>query len=412
MRLIQKINRQYISYSFAILIIAGLLLFFILKAIVYEETDENLLNTYKQIELLENESPEELELYPFISVKLNHTNLTGRYFSDTTLPVKNETEKFRQLVVYTTIQGVKYKITVRESGIESDDLLKSLTIIVLLSFAGLLILLFVINKRISKKIWLPFFENLEKLKRFSLQSLLPFIPAESDTDEFNEMNKVLKSLTDKVISDYDNLKKFSENASHELQTPLAIIRSKIEALLNENQLSQSQVDKIQTIYQSVNRLSKINSGLLLLTKIENRQFTEQEQISLNDIIESHAENFTELMEIKEVKFKYNCHSDWIVQGNKVLLEILLNNLFGNAILHNEKGGQIIIDLYDRELKIANTAKSLIPNSNHLFERFYKGTKSDSTGLGLAISKQICLSLGWKITYHFESQLNVFTLTKP
>lgn len=383
---------------------------FVLKSLVEEETNEKILNTYKQVELLIRNRPEELELYPLISVKQDSSNVKGHFFSDTTITVMNDAEEFRQLVVYTTIQGVKYKITVREFGIEANDLLESLTVVVLLSFAGLLVILFIINKRISTRIWSPFFENLDKLKRFSLLSLNPFIPIETGTDEFNEMNMVLKSLTDKVISDYDNLKRFSENASHELQTPLAIIRSKIEAILDENTLSPSQIEKIQAVYQSINRLSKINRGLILLTKIENRQFTGHEEINLNNVIKAQTENFIELIEMKNLELEFQYQTDIKVKCDKVLVEMLINNLFGNAILHNDVKGRLIIKLDNHCLIFSNTGQGTIPESERLFERFYKSGATGSTGLGLAISKQICLSLGWNISYRFENRLHNFTIT--
>jgi signal transduction histidine kinase len=408
-KLIKIINRQYISYSMAIIFIAGILLFLVLKAIVKDEIDEKLVNSFKQIELLQNNLPEELEIYPYISVKLNNTNLEGQFFSDTTLMVNKELEKYRQLLVYTSIQGKNYTIAVRDLGLESNDLMTSLFLILLLSFAGLLLAFYLINKRISKKVWLPFFENMEKLKKFSIQSGLSFIPTESNILEFIEMNKVLKSLTDKVMSDYENLKRFSENASHELQTPLAIIRTKIEALLNENELSPNQIEKINAVYQSVNRLSKINSGLLLLTKIENRQFVSEELVSIKDLIQFQMENFTEMMGVRQLEVKYNLHADWKIYGNKVLLELLLTNLFSNAILHNLNKGEIVIDLSENQLKMANSGKSPILDSDQVFERFYKGKESGSTGLGLAISKQICSSQNLNIHYGFDADFHIFTI---
>lgn len=410
MKLIRKLNKQYITYTFIVLTIAAISLFFVLKSLVEEETNEKIINTYKQIELLVKNRPEELELYPLISVSLDSSILEGRYFSDTTINIKNDAEEFSQLVVYTNIQGQKYKITVREFGIESDDILGSLIIVILLSFIGLLILLYLINKRISTRIWNPFFENLEKLKQFSLLSSNPFIPTETDTDEFNDMNFVLKSLTDKVISDYDNLKKFSENASHELQTPLAIIRTKIEAILDENTLSSTQVEKIQAIYQNVNRLSKINKGLILLTKIENKQFTGQEEISLNYIIKNQIENFSELIEMKHLEFDYHFQSDWRIKGDKILVEMLVNNLFANSILHNIEKGRLIIELDNYLLKFSNSGEKIISENEKLFERFYKSGATGSTGLGLAISKQICLSMGLNISYAFENQLHIFKIS--
>ena len=410
MKLIRKLNRQYIIYSFVVLLIAGIALFFIIKALVEEETDEKLVSTFNQIEQLLGKSPRLFNVYPIIEVQEVSKISKNRYFSDTTLNVMNEMEEYRQLVGYASVQNKNYKITIRESGIESDDLFETLTIIVILGFLILLISLYVINKRIAQKIWSPFFENLEKLKQFSLQSLNPFIPTETETDEFNEMNNVLKSLTDKVISDYDNLKKFSENASHELQTPLAIIRSKIETLLDENVLSPSQVEKIGAIYQTVNRLSKINSGLVLLTKIENRQFKGHEEIDLNHLIRVQIESFNELIEMKGLEYKYECRYETIIKGDKILVDMLMNNLLGNAILHNKEKGRLIIELDMHFIKFSNSGEVIIPESRRLFERFYQRGATGSTGLGLAISKQICRSFGWDLNYTFKNQLHIFTVT--
>ena len=410
MKLIQRFNRLYITYSAIVFILVGFLIFLILKSIINEETDEKILNTFKQVEMLVRKNPAELELYPFISVRFSNDSIQSQSFSDTSLIMDEESEEFRQLTINSNIKRTNYKIVIREFSVESSDLLASLTIMILLSLAGLLVLFYLISKKVSNKLWGPFFKNLESLNQFSVQSLIPYSPEKTETTEFNDMNKVLKSLTDKAITDYNSLKTFSENASHELQTPLTIIRTKIEALLQENQLSESQLGKIQSIYKAVNRLSKINSGLLLLTKIENKQFTASEQLSLNNIIKQQIENFTELTKIKELKFKYNYNSDWFVSCNKTLLEILINNLFANAILHNNKGGELVIELNNEKLIFANSGKSAIAENDKIFERFYKGSDSGTAGLGLAISKQICLYFGWQLSYEFRNQLHEFTLT--
>jgi len=409
MKLIRKLNRQYVSYSFAVLLTAGIFIFFILKSIVREETDEKLDSIFNQIESLIGEEPQTLNLYPIILVQQVSERSNNRYFSDTTLYVKNELEEFRQLVGYSTVQNINYKIIVRESGIESRDLFGTLVVIILVGFLFIILSLYGINKSIARKIWSPFFENLEKLKRFSLQSRSPFIPAETNTDEFNEMNEVLKSLTNKVLSDYDNLKKFSENASHELQTPLAIIRSKIEAILDENSLSLAQAEKMQTIYQTVNRLSKINNGLIMLTKIENRQFSGSEEIDLNDMIESQIESFSDLIELKGLEFEYRCQNNLKITGDKSLTDVLISNLFSNAILHNYEKGQLIIELDGHTLKFLNPAVSEIPDRNRLFNRFYKSGTTGSTGLGLAIAKQICLCFRWDISYYFKDHYHTFKI---
>jgi len=409
MKLIHQLNRKYLTYAAILFVAVGFVLFILLRTIVREETDEKLLSLLDHIEAFDPGGKNMLELFPVISVKpANHIS-ADVFFSDTLLQIDDESEVFRQLVAYRQINNSNYKIVIRESSVESEDLLVSLTLIILSSFGGLLLLIYLINKRISKKLWDPFFLNLDKLKQFSLQSSMSFSPEKSDTDEFNEMNRVLKSLTDKVLTDYDNLKKFSENASHELQTPLAVIRSKTEALLEEDHLSQEQISKIESIYKSVNRLTKINSGLLLLTRIENRQFTEAEKLRLNETIQQQLENFSELMEIKKLNFTYDFQSDWVVECNRSLLDMLINNLFGNAIIHNIEGGVLKIVLSNRQLAFYNSGNHPLPDENKLFERFRKGDRSDSVGLGLAISRQICTYFGWELTYRFQEQMHIFSI---
>ncbi len=409
MKLIKKVNQQYIAFSILVLTIIGISIYFIIKSIVYEETDEKLVNTFNQIVNLENKQIYDLELYPSISIAKDFSNSIGRSFKDTTLKVMDEMEEYRQLNDYATIQGTKYKITVRASILESEDLFETLILVIFSGFIFLLFLLIIINKRVANTIWHPFFGNLEKLKQFSLQDLKPISLDSTNINEFEELNSVLKTLTTKVISDYENLKKFSENASHELQTPLAIIRSKVEALLNENQFNTNQTEKIQAIHKTVNKLTKINRGLLLLTKIENNQYSEQETIDINEVIETHIQNFTELFELKEISLQYKCESQWKITGNKTLVDILINNLLGNAIVHNSHQGTIHIKLSNGLLEFSNTSQSEIIDKAQLFERFFKGAGSSTTGLGLAISKQICNTMGLTIEYNFENNMNKFVV---
>ncbi len=408
MKLIQKINQRYIIYSIITLVLMGIVLFFTLRIIIDEETDEKLEITCLHIERLLSEKKEVFVLEPFILVEFAEIIKEDKYFSDTMIYMESqEHEEFRQLTVFKEIGGISYKIIIRESILESEDLLETLSVIILISLIVLFILFYLINNRVSISVWLPFYNNLEKLKNFSLQKMVKFKPENSNIDEFRELNIVLKSLTNKVINDYEILKKFSENASHELQTPLAIMRSKIETLLEDTTFRLPQIEKIQAIYQSINRLTKINKGLLLLTKIENQQFTNLEDISLNNFIMSQIDHFKELMEIRDLKLNYSSHSDWIVNCDKTLFEILLNNLFSNAIMHNIPGGDIQIFLQNRKLTFSNSGTKAIENANLIFDRFYKGAESGSSGLGLAISKQICIALGLQISYDFLNEMHVF-----
>jgi two-component system OmpR family sensor kinase len=408
MRLLQHINRQYFIYSSVILMILGISLYIGLKLIIYEETDEKLENTYKQVERNIKQKQELIKLEPFISVELTESAEERQFFSDTIFyPEANELETYRQLTVIKSIGEHTYRITLRESALESEDLLETLIVVILASLALLLVLLFYLNSRISRSVWIPFNKNIEELKKFSLQSKEAFRPEESNILEFQELNKTLKVLTDKVMSDYQTLKKFAEDASHEIQTPLAVIRSKVEALLDEGNLSPQQTDKIQAIYQSVNRLTRMNKELLLLTKIENRQFAEPEDISLKTCIRQQIEHFSELITMKAIKLNFRDHDEWNLHCDRSLIEILLGNLFSNAINHNQQGGEIEITLENEQLEISNTGTKSIENAHRIFDRFYKETDTGSTGLGLSIVRQICIVLNLQIDYNFSGNRHHF-----
>jgi signal transduction histidine kinase len=385
---------------------------FSIRFVIDEETDENLERIAKiVIEQIENGNPL-TSLEPYISVHPTEYSIDTAYFFNSIFQKgEMQGEEYRQFTTIKNIDNETYQIIIREIIVESHELLETISILTIFSLLLLLILLYFANRKISKSVWLVFYKNLEKLKQFSLTDLIPFEPEQSDISEFQELNEVVKSLSEKVIKDYNTLKQFSEDASHELQTPLAVIRSKIESLLDGDLLNEVQSEKMQSIYNSVNKLSRINKGLLLLTKIDNNQFSQSEILDVNRLIETKIEYFNELAEIKGLTFKYNHLSEWQCNANPYLFDILLNNLLSNAITHSNTKGNINITLENNKLILSNPGQRPIENIERLFERFYKESNSNSVGLGLAISKQICYALGLNIACHFEKNTHFFTISE-
>lgn len=410
MKLINKINQRYLVFSALIMIFLGLGIIISVRLIINEETDEKLEHTGKTIAQQIEKENKLISLEPYISVKTINYKDDSKYFSDTVFfDGDKEGEKFRELILVENIHNKTYQIVIRESVVESDDLIEGISLVILVALVLLLLSLFLINRKISKSVWSTFYINLKKLKHFSLIELTPFEPEKSSILEFKELNEVIKTLTEKVIHDYGVLKQFSEDASHELQTPLAVIRAKIESLLNGNQLNSVQSEKIQAISNSVNKLSRINNGLLLLTKIDNNQFTQFELLSIHQMIIEKIEYFKELAELKGKEINYSCKSEWNIQGNKNLLDILINNLLSNAINYGGSSGKIDIDLEYNKLIIKNPGDEAIINRFKMFERFNKESDSGSVGLGLAISKHICNVHKLFIEYSFEKGAHVFTV---
>ncbi len=418
MKLIQKTSRTYLLLSVIIFILSGVMLFFVLTSVMNNRLDNKLLYSKEVIAkkikydypltIFEVEELTEAENRKFVNDTIIYKD-TLIFHGVEDVEGAEEYEKYRQLTAYETLQGQRYKIITRNSLVRNQDFISIITmstiIIILLLLTGLLIL----NTQIAKKIWKPFYLNLDRLKNFSIQDQNPIELEVSDVDEFKELNSSIKSLTQKLQSDFNNLKEFSENASHEMQTPLAIMQSKIELLLQSTSLTKEQSVQLQSIYQAGQRLSKLNKTLLLLAKVENQQFSIKEEISLKTLIEKQLENYEDFILNKNLKVDTEL-SDSSITTNTVLADTLISNLLSNAIKHNIQNGTISITYIRDILIFSNTGDSLEQDPETLFNRFKKAsTSKDSLGLGLAIVKKICEVNNWQISYSNEEKIHQISI---
>jgi signal transduction histidine kinase len=268
----------------------------------------------------------------------------------------------------------------------------------------LLIAIVVLNLKSSRRLWRPFFSTMEKINNYDITySSSLALPGETGTREFDELNKTVTGMISNVNTSYLNQKQFVENASHEMQTPLAIIRSKLELLINQPDLTEKNASLLGDITDANNRLSQMNRTLLLLAKIENNQFPETEEIDFSDLLnkiiqdfKNHYENFPGITITVE--------SGVIVSANRSLIEILISNLVKNAVVHNLSDGKINVTLSQSHLLIENTGPALTTSPDDLFERFKKGShETKTTGLGLALVKQICNLYHFTAWYNYESE---------
>ena len=195
------------------------------------------------------------------------------------------------------------------------------------------LILLVVNRRVAKSVWQPFFSNLKIIEQFSVTAQKPVQLNNSGISEFDQLNAVVTSLTRQIITDFQNQKQFSEDVSHELQTPLAIISSRLESLLGNPELNKH-AEILNSIYTSVRRLSKLNKALILLSKIENNQFASTEQSNLKTIVDEKLDEFSELIALKQLTLEKETSGDFMVSVPPALAEILINNLLSNSINHN------------------------------------------------------------------------------
>ena len=413
MNLIVRITIIFVLVSLVVFLVGGVISFDVMMREVNFEQRRFLIERLNGVE-------RRLERRP-VKDTINWTKLTiiplmeqqeeTTSFSDTVV-MHNQLERLEphlRLDAIRNVDGVSYQISLYDIIIEPDDikdgLVESLVTMYLILLAAVLIIGFLASYFILR----PFNNSLAVIKSFSLtdpgQSLK--FP-KSNVAEFKRLNQFLTEMTNKVKSDYQSLKEFSENASHELQTPLAIVQSKLEVLMDGDNLTEEQVEQIIFAQNTIKRMSSLSNALALLTKIENREFENVSEIDFSSKLSHMLDEFRELMELKSIEREINIADGVSVQADQVLIELLLTNLINNAIRHNWEGGKILVSLTHNKFSISNTGPQLSIPGDHLFERFKKSNQSSqSMGLGLAIVKKICDFYDYKIKY--ESQADLHTI---
>ncbi|TSA28886.1 MAG: sensor histidine kinase [Ignavibacteriales bacterium] len=403
MKLLNKISLYYILNT-AILFMLGLFaIYFSVDWIISERSDGQLRDTSKEI-TLKLERGIKAEYPPLIEIKeLVNENHFKSVFKDTTifLEAEKENEAYRQYTIYKKVNDRNYKITVRTSLIEKEDLFSAILIILIIILALLLLILSLINRYTARKIFKPFYNNLKHLGMFSLHKNDSMILEDSNIDEFNELKYALAELSEKALKEYRSLKEFSEDLSHELQTPVAVIKAKAELLLQKEFTDAEISSNLQSIINNADRLDKLNRSLILLTKLETTDFFPTQKILLGRRIERIIDNYTDAINSKEIVIRTNLESMYEVEFNENLLDIALSNLISNSIKHNIPRGEIFIELKDSIFMIKNSGKEPKQNLLNYFKRFtYEEKSQNSLGLGLAIVKKICNMYEIGITYQF------------
>lgn len=337
--------------------------------------------------------------------------IIGETFSDTLIfhQPTNKLQPHRKLTAIRNINGQNFKIELTILAYEDNDVIKTVVMSMSILFIALIIVIITSNYFISKKSFKPFYKTLEKAKEFDIKDQREIKFGSSGIKEFDELNEQLERLTSYAQTEYKTLKEFSENASHEIQTPLAIIKTKLDLLIQTESLTENQRELVMQSYKAVEKLSKLGNALTLLAKIENNEFANTESINLKSFIEEHVKNFKEIFELREISLTENL-SDKMITANKILVDILITNLFQNAIRHNIKNGSINIILTDKFLEISNTGSNEGLNVNEIFKRFYKkSADKNSTGLGLSIINKICEYYKYTKTYSFKDSIHSFKI---
>lgn len=319
-----------------------------------------------------------------------------------------ELEPVRVLTTVFEQNGNFYELKIFNNMVEEDDLVKEL----LWDAAGLYVLLIfsilVINNLVLQKLWKPFYDLLHDLKNYRLGAGKNFPKAETKTKEFSDLQDAVTTLLDYSEKTYEQQKEFIGNASHELQTPLAIAISKLELLMERENFTDNQAEKIAEILEIIERLVRLNKSLLLLTKIENKQFFDNKEVSVNEIVTKNITDLEDIADFKEVKISSKENAKLSVNADSALMNIIVSNLLRNAIFHNIKNGKVEVEISEHYLIVRNTGVPKTLEQEKIFTRFQKNQQNQSgTGLGLAIVKAIAELYGFSVSYEFKEEMHEF-----
>lgn len=382
---------------------------------ILDETDDSLEN-YKNL-IIQQMHRDTTALY-------NHNDLMSQYFIkeiperqaihykeryfDSTRFYETEYEFDPIRVLKTAFRGQNkkfYELTVMISTLEQDDMIEAMLQWIVILYFTLLICILIISEMVFKKSLAPFYKLLNWLNDFSLGGKNPTLENPTKIKEFRKLNETILKMTRRNEELYSQQKQFIENASHELQTPLAICRNKLELLAERPDCTEEQLQEIEDIHRNLGRIVKLNKSLLLLSRIENGQFHEVKDIEFNLIIKELVEDFQEIYEHKELQIEVEEPAICKVRMNESLANILVTNLLKNAMIHTPSKGNITIRIQSNGILFTNSTDGSTLDRNRLFTRFYQGDskKSESTGLGLAIVQSIAKLYNFRITYSFDGK---------
>lgn len=415
-KLLPKTLRVYLLFALVVILAGGPVFYMITQWFYREDTNETLQLT--KMNFLKNTLPQlkEQDITSFNRLNWNikllppDQSITRDSYQNIHYPdsLEHEDETYHVLLSPVQIEGYSHTLLVRINMIESGNLVESIALVFMAIILLLLSGLYLITKRISVRLWEPFYNSLEQIEKFEIdKNDLPSWKA-TDIEEFGRLNNAVNVLIERNVAIYKSQREFIENAAHELQTPLAAFQAKLENLMQITSLTREQATSIDDLIHAAGRLTRLNKNLLLLSKLNKGSFPDLEEVSLNNVLKKQIEFFKIQAEAKDIEITSQIEGSHNIKTNTSLLESMLSNLFLNAIRHNHRKGTIDLELRSGDFRICNTGKDKPLDVSAIFERF--GTTDPTfkgTGLGLSIVKKIADLNGWEIKYSWENKMHCF-----
>lgn len=406
------LNRSLLHLSMVLLLVLAawaVAFFFVVRHAVVDSIDEGLED---QEEIIRYRLQQDSTLLHVHDLGLHGFAIepaaakTRTVYRDTLLyvPSEGKVEPVRLMTKVFKHKGEFYRMQVYTSTVEEDDLVEDILIALIGLYFTLLLTIIIVNNVVLRRVWRPFHAILAQLKTFRLGSGRALADVPTTISEFKELKTAANALVHHATDTYENQRAFTENAAHELQTPLAIAINKLELLAEQQGSEEERMAVLGEVLALLERLTRLNKSLLLLARIENRQFPDAQRISFAALMREVMEELADLAAHREVSMKLEVTGDLERSMDPVLGRILLANLVKNAIVHNVPGGSVRATVDAHSLTIRNTGADRPVDATRIFGRFQKETTADGgTGLGLAIAKAIADLNGLRIVYRFDGE---------
>lgn len=329
------------------------------------------------------------------------------------IPLKRETEPARILTtVYKDEDRKYYELVVAIPTIEKKDLKEAILYWMIFLYFGLLLCILLINIWVYHQSNRPLHKLLAWLNKYKIGGENTPLKNDTSITEFRRLNEAVVKSMQRNEQVFEEQKQFIGNASHEIQTPLAVCRNRLENLMEDESLTESQLEELSKTLQTLEQITRLNKTLLLLSKIENRQFPGTHEIELNSIIKKNIEDYQEVYGHMGIDVEIKESGIFKVVINETMADILVNNIIKNAFIHNVTGGKISIEISPSKLVVRNSGQDFSLNPQLIFNRFYQGNKKpESSGLGLALIKSICDQEKLLVNYTFENYFHCFEISR-
>ena len=402
MKLTTKTGLSFISLSAIFFLFGSVFMYFAVRVILAEDLSARLFQMQK--ELIENIKG--VEEITSLSNENTFIEFSEEYndpsFSDTVLIENGKYVLYRKINFFHFHKDQNYKIEILQSQTQTDLLIWRIVILnVALAMSFFLIIFFLNQISVSRGLRI-FYRTVSKLENYNISKPEIISFENSEIDELNKLTEIFKKMSSKISADFNEQKQYTENVSHEIQTPLAIIRSKADQLLQSENIGEKEMEQLEIIMNTTSRLSRVNQALILLTKIDNKFYADKTSFAVLKIINEKIEFYSHLIKEKSIEVEINVDDKFEITMNSYLADTLFVNLIKNAIMHNVQDGKININYDGKALYIINSGPELNIKDN-IFKRFVRSSNKESLGIGLSIVKRICDAYSINIFYDYNNQ---------